>query len=232
MRASSPLVRRFPPQILVTPILVLSAAAAAQGQTPYVGASVLADVVRTSGSDASDVGNGEAIGASLRVGAALGPRWGVELDFARSGEIEWRPDVTILATTPIPNLIPALPDVAIFPPPEISVESQLSSLTTSVWWRQQVSRRFDLVYLGGVAFTRSKLESEIRYGTPLVPRAGQQLPTRLYASELTQYDTGVSVGLEAAVGMTEHLRLVPGVRLLAIDSQWIIRPGVGLHWRF
>jgi hypothetical protein len=54
----------------------------------------------------------------------------------------------------------------------------------------------------------------------------------LYAQETTDYDTGVTVGLEGAIGMTEHLRIVPGVRMLALDSQWIIRPAVGLQWRF
>jgi hypothetical protein len=217
--------------------LVLASAGDADAQSPYVGASVLADVVRTSGPDDSDAGSGEAIGAAVRVGAALGPRWGVELEFVRSGEIEWHPDVTILAagTTRRSDLFGALPDLSIlpFPSPEISVESQLSTLTTSVWWRQRVNDRFDLVYLGGVTFARSQLESEVSYASPLPGgRLGQRLPTRLYAQETTDYDTGVTVGLEGAIGMTEHLRIVPGVRMLALDSQWIIRPAVGLQWRF
>jgi hypothetical protein len=215
--------------------LVLASAVATHAQSPYVGASLLADVVRTSGAEDSDVGNGEAIGGALRVGAALGPRWGVELEFVRTGEIEWRPDVTILATGSArrPNLFGALPEIAIFPTPEISVESQLSTLTTSVWWRQRVNDRFDLVYLGGVTFARSQLESQVNYASPVpVGRVGQQLPTRLYAQDTTAYDTGVMVGLEGAIGMTRHLWLVPGLRMLAIDSQWIIRPAVGLQWRF
>jgi hypothetical protein len=213
--------------------LILLAALPARAQSPYVGASVFADVVRSSGDESSDVGRGEALGGALRVGTSLGASWGVELEFTRSGEIEWHPDVTILTTLRIvPTLVPNLPDVAIFPRPEITIESQLSALTTSVWWRQRVNRRLDLVYLGGVAFTRSNLESEVIYELPPIPRTGQALPTRLYASEFTDYDTGVSVGFEAAIAMTDKLRLVPGVRMLAIDSQWIIRPGVGMQWRF
>ena len=214
--------------------LVALAAAPARAQSPYVGASVIADVVRSSGADNSDVGNGEAVGAAMRVGVSLGASWGVELEFTRSGEIEWRPDVAILAMTTriVPTLVPDLPDIAVFPPPEISVESQLSALTTSVWWRQRINRRVDLVYLGGVAFTRSNLESEVTFGPTPIPRTGFALPTRLYASEVTNYDTAVSVGFEAAIAMTEKLRLVPGVRMLALDSQWIIRPAVGLQWRF
>ena len=218
---------------IVVPIIVLSAVGA-HAQSPYVGASVLADIVRTSGPEDGTGGNGEALGAALRVGAALGPHWGVEFEFTRSGEIEWRPEVTILATGTRgrPDLFGVLPDIAIFPPPEINVESQLSTLTSSLWWRQRVNRRFDLVYLGGVTCARSQLDTEVLYGSPIVGRAGQQAPTRLFAQELTDYDTGVTVGLEAAIGMTEHLRLVPGIRMLALDSQWIVRPAVGLQWRF
>lgn len=229
---------RFPSGLsllVFTLALVFAAPAPALTQSPYVGGSVFADLVRSSGAEDSDVGNGEAIGAALRVGVALGSRWGVELELARGGEIEWRPDVNILTTVTRgrPELFGALPDIAIFPAPQISVESQLSTLTTSVWWRQRVNDRFDLVYLGGVTFARSQIESEVNYPSPLpVGRPGQQVPTRLYAQEFTDYDTGVTVGLDAAIGMTDRLWLVPGVRMLALDSQWIIRPAVGLQWRF
>lgn len=228
----------FPPvtsAVLLGLALVLLSATPARAQSPYVGASVLADVVRTSGPDDGAGRNGEALGGALRVGVSLGPRWGVELELTRAGELEWRPDVTILATSTRgrPGLFGALPDVAIFPTPRISVESQLSTLTTSVWWRQRVNDRFDLVYLGGVTFARSEIESEVNYTSPLpAGRAGQPAPARLYVQELINYDTGVTVGLEAAIGMTEHVRLVPGVRMLAVDAQWIVRPAIGLQWRF
>ena len=214
--------------------MVGMAASGAAAQSAYVGAAVLADVVRTSG-PLDQLGNGEAIGGALRVGASLGERWGVELEFTRSGDIEWRPDVTILAqlTPRVTEVIGVPPDIAIFPTPEISIETQLSTLGTTLWWRQNVNDRFALVYLGGAAFTRTKAESTVSYPRPLLPpRGGQTIPTGLFSQETVSYDTGVNVGLDAQIGMTDHLHLVPGLRMISVSSRWIIRPAVGLQWRF
>jgi len=214
-------------------LIVGLAAPLASAQSAYVGASVLADVVRTSG-PLDQLGNGEALGAALRVGASLGEHWGVELEFTRSGDIEWRPDVSILArmTPTLGQVIGVLPDIAIFPTPEISIESQLSTLGTTVWWRQKVSDRFSLVYLGGAAFTRTRSETSVGYPRLTPPPRGQTLPTGLFTQETVSYDTGVNVGLEGQIGMTEHLHLVPGLRLISVSSRWIMRPAVGLQWRF
>lgn len=214
-------------------LIVGLAAPLASAQSAYVGASVLADVVRTSG-PLDQLGNGEALGAALRVGASLGEHWGVELEFTRSGDIEWRPDVSILAraTPTFTQVIGVLPDIAIFPTPEISIETQLSTLGTTVWWRQKVSDRFSLVYLGGAAFARTRSETSVGYPRLTTPLGGQTLPTGLFTQETVSYDTGVNVGLEGQIGMTDHLHLVPGLRLVSVSSRWIIRPAVGLHWQF
>jgi hypothetical protein len=215
--------------------LVLHAASGNASAQPYVGGSVLADIVRASGPD-DQPGSGEAIGGSLRLGTSLADRWGIDLEFARSGDIEWRPDVTILAelTRTVPGLTGVLTEISIFPTPEIAVESQLSTLTTMLWWRQEVTDRFDLVYFGGAAFTRTETESRVSFSQFGVPgRVGVVLPpTRLFAQETVVYDTGVVVGIDAHVDMTDHLRLVPGLRMLTVTSRWIIRPSVGLQWRF
>jgi hypothetical protein len=219
----------------LTAILVFSSATSAAAQSPYVGAAVIADVVRSSGSRDQQPGSGETIGGALRVGTSLGPRWGVDLEFVRSGETDWRPDVTILAGLPrgVPDaFFGPVPDLAIFPTPNIEVESQLSTLTASLWFRQNVSDRFSLVYLGGVVFSRTEAETQIEYGPIGLPRGGPTVPTRLYSNEAVLYDTGVSVGLDGDIEMTDHLRLVPGLRMLAIESQWLLRPSVGLRWRF
>lgn len=218
-------------------MVVLSGATGAAAQSPYVGAAVLADVVRTSGSPDQQPGSGETFGGALRVGTSLGPRWGVDLEFVRSGETDWQPDVTILANLPprVTNVFGPVPDLAIFPTPRIEVESQLSTLTASLWFRQNVSDRFSIVYLGGVVFSRTETETEIEYGPIPLPRGVPTvpaLPTRLYSNEAVLYDTGVSVGIEGDIEMTDHLRLVPGLRMLALESQWLLRPSVGLRWRF
>jgi hypothetical protein len=81
----------------VVAVLILFGSTHAAAQAPYVGAAVLTDVVRSSGTRDQQPGDGETIGGALRVGTSLGERWGVELEFVRSGETDWRPDVTILA---------------------------------------------------------------------------------------------------------------------------------------
>ena len=164
MRVRPTLVSSFLSLPILASFLLLAVASTA-GAQPYVGASLIADAVRASGPE-EQPGNGEAIGFALRVGTPLAERWGVDLEFARSGDIEWRPDVTILATLTrtVPSLIGVLPpEISIFPTPEIAIESQLSTLTTMLWWRQELTDRFDLVYLGGAAFTRTETESRISY---------------------------------------------------------------------
>lgn len=218
----------------VAAVLVLSGATGAAAQSPYVGAAVLADVVRSSGTRDQQPGNGETIGGALRVGTSLGGRWGVDLEFVRSGETTWRPDVTILAnvTSRVRDVVGPAARIGIVPTPNIEVESQLSTLTTSLWVRQQVNDRFSLVYLGGVVFSRTAIETEIEYDPIDLPRFALTLPTGLFADEAVLYDSGVSLGLDGDIRMTDHVRLVPGLRMLAIESQWLVRPSVGLHWRF
>ena len=223
------------PRFAFAALLVASSATGAAAQSPYVGGAILADIVRSSGSVDQQPGSGETFGGALRVGTSLGEKWGVELEFVRSGETEWRPDVSILAgLTPIvpPSFINTLPDIAIYPSPQIDVESQLSTFTTSVWFRQTVNDRFSLVYLGGAAFARTETETSIEYPMIALPRAGQTAPTRLYSQDSVNYDAGLSVGLNGDIEMTDHLSLVAGIRMLNIASQWLLRPSVGLHWRF
>jgi hypothetical protein len=233
MRVRPTLASSFLPLPILASFLLLTLATSASAQ-PYVGASLIADVVRASGPE-DRPGSGEAIGFALRVGTPLAERWGVDLEFARSGDIEWRPDVTILAnlTSTVPSLIGVLPpEISIFPTPEIAIESQLSTLTTMLWWRQELTDRFDLVYLGGAAFTRTQTESRISYGQVGLPgRVGAVLP-RLFDQESVANDVGVIVGIDGRIGMTGHLHLVPGLRMQTVASRWIIRPSVGLQWVF
>jgi hypothetical protein len=215
-------------------VLILIAAPAARAQ-PYVGASFVADVVRGSGSSDQQGNSGEALGAALRVGTSLGERWGVELEFARSGDREWRPDVRILAGL-TPDTLSLLGidrniATAIFPVPDISIRAQLSTLTPSIWWRQRVGDRVDLVYSAGASFTRTSMESRYEI-SPILPARGQVAPTAIYAQEFVDYRTGVAVGFDAAIAMTEHARLVPAIRMLAFGDSWVIRPSAGLQWRF
>jgi hypothetical protein len=212
--------------------MALAYSSSATAQSAYVGASAIADVVRLSGSTVDTFGNGEAIGAALRAGTGLGAQWGVDIEFARSGEIETTPDVRIL--TPLlagefPNTL--LP--TIFPPPEISTRQRLSTLATTAWWRQDVGGRFGLVYMGGVAFTRTVREISVQFPrVPLPAPLGGVIAVPSIEQESVGYDAGVIVGLDGRVRMTDHLHLVPGVRLQSIPDGWVVRPGVGVSWEF
>jgi len=219
---------------LLASVCVVALASSAAAQSPYVGGALIADVARFSGSNGDTVpGNGEAIGGAVRAGVPLGNQWGVDLEFTRSGEIETTPDVRILAQLVSPGGIPEfIPQI--FPPPDIRNRQQLSTLATTVWRQQYISERFDLMYLGGVAFNR--IERSLRIGfaipdinLPAIPRI--DLPPPVFQQESVSYGAGVIVGLDARVGMTEHLRLVPGARLLtASPGGWVVRPAVGVQW--
>lgn len=216
-------------------VLVLVAwATAADAQSPYVGASFFGDVVRTSGPSTDSNGDGEALGGALRVGVPLTDRWGVELELALSGKIDVAPDAFIART----QSIAPFDDPRLFPIPEFSSERQLTTISTLAWWNHEISSRVSLAYLGGVSFTRT--EAEVRYSfrelifppIPPLPVGGVFAAGRSFEQETVSYDADVVVGLEGRIGMTEHLRLVPGVRLQTAAGGWAIRPAVGLQWMF
>ena len=223
-------------------VLALAVSESAFAQAPYVGASFIGDVLRVSGSTDGDLtGNGETFGGALRAGVPLGTQWGVELEFARTGELEATPDVRILAD--VQGVVGSgsfgyFPEPAIFPTPEISTKRQLSTVSTLLWWNHELNDRVSLAYLGGVSFTRAELAFRVSYddfpipvfpgGVPLpLPR-----PRPVIESRSVVYDADVAVGFEGRIGMTEHLRLVPGIRLQTAAGGWAIRPGVGLQWMF
>jgi hypothetical protein len=53
-----------------------------------------------------------------------------------------------------------------------------------------------------------------------------------FESESVIYGVRPMVGLESRIGLTEHVDLVPGLRLHAGENVWLVRPAVGLNWRF
>ena len=226
-------------------ILLVTLASTASAQSTYVGASFIGDVVRTSGlSFGGGAGNGETFGGALRVGTPLGRQWGVELEFARTGEIEMMPGGVFPATgiqwsDAAPGSVPITSVAAssvIFPTPRFDSERRLTTVSTLLWWNHELSDRMSLVYLGGVAFTRTTWNLRISYRDfPIQPLpAGRPtiLPPPDFNQESTTYGADVAVGFEGRIGMTDHLRLVPGIRLQTISEGWAIRPGVGLQWQF
>lgn len=204
----------------------------ANAQPVYVGVSLLADVSRFTTIEAEPsafpsglTGGGEAIGFSLVAGTALGERWGVELEFVRPGVVEQsiaRQSERFPPTIPLPRPVPIIEY-------EIRSEERHTTLTPAAWFRQPIGDRAELRYLGGVAFVRRTREQQVA----LDPRVlALSIPV---AQEIVEHTVGPMVGLEGSIRMTGHFALTPGIRLVAVTggrNGWLIRPGVGVQWRF
>jgi len=215
-------------------------------QSAYVSAALVGDVLLNTHSETSLGGDipsgGEAIGFALRVGTPLGSRWGVELEFMRAGEIESEFDGAI----PLASRATSITWSSVSPGSEAALLSLLqrpvsyslrtsqrhSTLSTTLWMNQELSERVSLVYLAGMAFNRSTFESESRFEIlPLPP--GISIPSIFPSiSKTITYGVSPMAGIEARIGLTEQVDLVPGLRLHGIDNGWLIRPAVGLAWNF
>ena len=220
---------------------VLAPPAFAQGA--YVGAFLVGEIVRLDQYDsrAEDTGNGESFGFALRLGSPIGAKWGVELEFVRPGEItsDQVPQIfpAIYELTAVQS-IPGLPnqgryDPLIFPPISYEFRStqRRSTLSTSLWVRQEISSRVSMVYLGGVAFGRTSNEVEITYsfGRSTILPIPSIAPL---VNESITYDVQPMVGVEGRIRMGGKVDLVPGLRLHGAQGGWLIRPAVGLSWNF
>lgn len=231
----------------------------ASAQSTYVSASLIGDIVRSSHTEApglSDSSGGEALGFALRIGTPLGSNWGVEAEFARPSRIEHDMDLggdlaywSSVGTGTRPGGFDIQPigpgSVTVFPPTATSVSairasgssSQRTTTTSaSVWVQQQLSDRVAMMYLAGMGFYRSENTYRITYerlftGLPFpVDLPGLTLP----AFDTTSISYGVRplAGIESRITMTDHVQLVPGIRVHGAENGWLIRPSVGLAWTF
>jgi hypothetical protein len=106
-----------------------------------------------------------------------------------------------------------------------------SDFDAVIWGRQAVGARVDLVYLGGVVFSRER--TEITQNFPTILGLFAPLPPNsTFRSTTISYGTRPLAGVEARIGFTSHVRLIPGVRLQGIADGWLLRPYVGLGWFF
>ena len=233
--------------LLLGAVLFFPQPSAAQGA--YTGAALMGDFIRLDRYDAGGSGSpagGEALGFALRLGTPLGRNWGVELELARPALIESdeTPDFIPLAASSVTGLLP--PGVALPPGLDAGTVTRFTSfpafayrihtarrnttLGTTVWAAQEVSRRVSLVYLGGVGFHRATSITEWsfeRYAA--LPFAILPSPSR---QEVLLHSVQPLVGFEARIGLTDHVQLVPGIRMHGVSGGWLIRPAAGLAWQF
>ena len=228
----------------VAAVLVLlgSVSALAQSPSPYAAAALVGDVLRSTHSESTfgrDVpSGGESIGFALRVGTPLGSRWGVELEFTHPGEIE-----TDVSGGPIPltrtgtlttwttttvgsTLVQVLPQPVSY---GLNTTQRNSTLSTTVWFSQELSPKVSLAYLAGMGFYRATYESEFRFD--ILP-GGITLPIVPSVTRTVSYGVRPLAGFEARLRLTDHVDLVPGVRLHGLEGSWLLRPAVGLAWNF
>jgi hypothetical protein len=235
---------------LALTLLVVLFAASAGAQSAYVAGTIGADVSRVSHTDANfyatSPDGSEALSGSVRVGTAIGPNWGVELEFVQSGHShdQVTPVVSPLATsgsttpaqvTTVPGVSFTFTSASTNVIPVRFVQSDIrqshSDLDALIWVRQAVGGSVDLVYLGGVAFSRQR--TEITQNFPTILQLFAPLPpSSAFRSTTISYGTRPLAGVEARIGLTSHVRLIPGVRLQGIADGWLLRPYVGLGWFF
>jgi hypothetical protein len=221
---------------LVLGVVCSLIAVPASAQSAYVAGTVGADVSRqgrteSNFSQAFSI-DSEAFSWSLRTGTAVGQNWGVELEFVRSGRSHRSAPVgpPILATG-----VPAITTIPVSNiPTAIAFQTDMRSSHTDfdpvVWARQGVSGSVDLVYLGGVAFTRDRVE--ISQTFPTILRVFAPVPGGSFRTTVINYGVHPLVGAEARIRMTSHMRLVPGIRVQGVDGGWLMRPYAGLGWFF
>ena len=225
---------------------MLCFAGTAQAQSTYVGVSALADIARFGSNGFGGSSGGEAFGGAIRIGTSIADRWGVDLEFTRPGEIEQEHSFNVLLGIPVltpftsvqpgaatrPGAMPIGGGIASILPPSYNVTSteRYSTLTVMPWVRQSLGSRADIVYLGGLALVRTTTRMNFGGGVRILAGPGG------FTESSVTYGAAPAVGLDVRVSMTDHLRLVPGMRLLVVDdggrSGWLARPSVGLQWSF
>ena len=202
-------------------------------QGPYVGVSVGSDITRFDGVAGQDsAGSGEAVSWQLKIGTPVVSHFGVELEFSRPQEVTRTDSGPIIYTPAVAAAIAAIgvPTDVLIPSFSIRTAQRNTTISPTMWVRQTITPRFSLSYLGGVSFVRTTTEFSYDYG---IGRPNVIAPTLLPRSTRSiEYGVAPVVGLEGRIGMTEHLQLVPGLRMQTLTNGWVLRPAVGGEWEF
>ena len=214
----------------------------AAAQSTYVGGSLVFDLARFDtveyGDDLPRITantssfDGEAVGFNLRVGRALGERWGLEFEFARSGQFEDQQSFGLPFLADF-GILP--PELAILPIPdfqyEIENEQRYTSYGAWAWVRQNLGERVDLTYLGGLMFNRAEVEQNVSLTDP---RLAQWISVITDLS-LTEYSISPAVGIDAGLKFGDRAAITAGLRLHGVTAGrtgLLLRPNVGVRWAF
>ena len=221
-------------------------------QSVYVAGALGADITLASGQEqiglSVPTGGGETWSGAARLGVLLEPRWGIELEVSRAGEIR---ETSRTGPVPLPLGI-ARPTFL----PEIEFRRRVTTVSATASIRQQVSDNVALAYLGGVVFHRT--DTRVEYGNlrgftttsgvsaigsfsffppgaePILP-VGLALPSLVLPSlriQGVEYGAGPVVGFEAHIGYGTHFLIIPGVRMHGLPATWLVRPTIAAGWSF
>ena len=184
------------------------------------------------------------VGGGLRIGTFLHPRWSLELgvDASTRETVTFQDPFVILIFPPVP-------------PRERKSTSQFMNVNTTVGFHPAAMGHVRLGYRAGFSFMRATYESDNsvyalagiesfvwasgELGPTPLPR--QVAPTSLYRSAtfIQKHNAGaLTLGFEAAIDLASRFAIVPEVRALALSSPgagatvFLIRPGVGVRWKF
>jgi hypothetical protein len=229
---------------LMTILALLAVATPVAAQSTYLGGSLVFDLARFDriGYDEDDLPrltsaatsvDGEGLGFNLRVGRALGERWGVEFEFARSGEIENQASYGIPFLTDF-AILP--PELEILPVPdfqyELETEQRYISYGALAWLRQDLGDRVDLTYLGGVIFNRATIEQDLRITDARLVQWISVIPNLT----LIEYSISPAVGLDAGFKLGDAAAITAGFRVHGATAGGrtglLLRPNVGVRWTF
>jgi hypothetical protein len=127
---------------LIAILALLALATPAAAQSTYIGGSAVFDIARFDKVEFDDdlrrltgtatSADGEAVGFNGRIGRALGERWGLEFELARSGSIENRVSFGVPFFA---NFALLPPELAILPIPDFQyeIESEQRFMSYGTW---------------------------------------------------------------------------------------------------
>lgn len=218
-------------------LFTISITADVLAQSTTISASLIGNIVRTDSLDTelpfvdNLSPNGSSVGVALRVTQALADRWGVELEFALPGDIESEAtrqttiSSTLSPTPPPPFSFQVLTPVSY----RIATRRQHLTIGTTAWFKQSIGGKTSLVYSAGVGLLRMRQELEYDFSS-VIP--GLTIPFPPSGVTSISYAVAPLLGLDAQIALSEHVRLVPGIRVQPHSSMWLLRPGIGVGWTF
>ena len=239
--------------VLCTAVCLLVCASAASAQTiGYVGGTAFADIrqfgsISTRSPLLAEDGsrNTTAAGGSLRVGTWVHSRWTLEVGADLSSR------TTSTTRGPVIAIFPPVP------PLELKSSTSFASVTTMVGFHSPAGRRVRLGYRAGFSFVRATYINEfpsftgltifddgdpIAWGfsgfTGLSSSDSPRVSSSVTTVTTTRNSGALTLGVEAAIDLTAKISLVPELRASTFSTAnsgpgvFLIRPGVGVRWKF